>query len=167
MQASLPIRSKPTLSVWGQGGVPQRTQWGLGASVNLTIRIICLGHGYTWQNCPQTFIPTGGPPLGHTRRPYAQDPIPCGTSTPTSPSHLAMECPPKTDSHISMTAEVQELLLHVMLDTFSQALGDSTPKRPTSVALSAPPSTRAEDSPKHVDTPLHASLQWLHLTTMC
>ena len=77
-------------------------------------------------------------------------PAPHRTSTPCSPSHLTMEHPPKTDSHISMTAEVQELLSHDMLDTSSQALGDSTPKRLTSVALGAPPSARMEDSSKPV-----------------
>ena len=50
------------------------------------------------------------------------------TSTPTSPTHLTMECPPKADSHISMTTEVWDLLSHAMLDTSSQVLGDSTLK---------------------------------------
>ena len=35
---------------------------------------------------------------------------PCRTLTLPSSSHLTMEHPPKTDSHISKTAEVQELL---------------------------------------------------------
>ena len=70
------------------------------------------------------------------------------TSTPSSPSHLAMEHPPKTDSHISMTAEVQDLLSCAILDTSSQESGDSTPKRPTSIALEA----RMEDSSKLVAT---------------
>ena len=35
---------------------------------------------------------------------------PHGTSTSTSPTHLTMEYPPMVESHISMTAEVQELL---------------------------------------------------------
>ena len=67
---------------------------------------------------------------------------PYRTSTLSSPSHLAMEHLPKTDSHICMTAEVQDLLSHATLDTFSQELGDSTPKRPTSAALDA----KTEDS---------------------
>ena len=79
-------------------------------------------------------------------------PATCRTLTLTSSSHLAMEHPPNTDSHISMTAEVQELLSHAMLDTSSQVSGDSTQKRPTSMALGAPPSARAEDSSKAVAT---------------
>ena len=63
-----------------------------------------------------------------------------------------MKHPPKTDSHISMTAEVQELLSCAVLDISSQALGDSTQKRPTSAALEAPPSARMEDSSKLVAT---------------
>ena len=51
---------------------------------------------------------------------------PCRTSTPTSPSHPAMEHPPKADSHISMTSEVQELLSHAILDASSQSLWNST-----------------------------------------
>ena len=31
---------------------------------------------------------------------------PCRTSAPPPPSHLTMECPPKADSHTSMTTEV-------------------------------------------------------------
>ena len=42
------------------------------------------------------------------------------TSTLSSPPHLAMEHLPKTDSHISMTADVQDLLSHAILDTSSQ-----------------------------------------------
>ena len=61
---------------------------------------------------------------------------PYRNSTPSSPSHLAIEHPPKTDSHISMTAEVQDLMSHAILDTSSQELGDSTPKSPISMALS-------------------------------
>ena len=72
------------------------------------------------------------------------------TSTMYSPFHLAREHPPKTDSHISMTAEVQELLSCAMLDTSSQALGDLTPQRATSVALGVSPSTRTEASSKLV-----------------
>ena len=89
-------------------------------------------------------------------------PTPCRTSTPSSPSHLTMEHPLKTDSHISMTAEVQELLSHAELDTSSQALGDSTPERPTSAALGAPPSARMEDSSKPVATFPQAS-PWVAL----
>ena len=43
------------------------------------------------------------------------------TLTPTSPTHVDMEHPPKAESHISTTAEVQELLSHAVLDTSSQA----------------------------------------------
>ena len=86
-------------------------------------------------------------------------PAPHRISTPPSPSHITMEHPTKTDSHISMTTEVQELLSWAMLDTSSQASGDSTPKRPTSVTLWAAPSTRVEDSSKPVATSLQASQQ--------
>ena len=41
------------------------------------------------------------------------------TLTLCSPSHLAMEHPPKVDSHIRMTAEVQDLLSCAILDTSS------------------------------------------------
>ena len=81
-----------------------------------------------------------------------KDPAPCRTSTLSSPSHLAMEHPPKTDSHISITVEVKELLSHAMLYTSSQASGDVTSKRPTSEALGALPSARVEDSSKLVAT---------------
>ena len=81
------------------------------------------------------------------------------TSTPPSPTHLTMEHPPKADSHIGMTAEVQDLLSHAMLDTSSQALGSSTPKRPTSLALGTPTSSRAENTSKPVATSSQASLQ--------
>ena len=52
------------------------------------------------------------------------------------------------DSHISMTAEVQDLLSHAILDTSIQEFGDSTLKRPTSTALEA----KREDSSKPVAT---------------
>ena len=68
-------------------------------------------------------------------------PAPNRTLTLSSPSHLAMECPPKT-------AEVQDLLPHAILGTASQELGDSTPKRPASMALEA----RTEDFYKLVAT---------------
>ena len=67
------------------------------------------------------------------------------TSAPTSPIHLTMENPPKAESQITMTAEVWDLLLCTVLDTFSQASGSSTMKRPTSMALGDPSSPRAED----------------------
>ena len=82
-------------------------------------------------------------------------PAPHRTSTPSSPSHLTMEHPLKTDSHISRTAEVQDLLSHAILGTSSLELGDSTPKRPMSVALDA----RTEDSSKPVATFPQVSLQ--------
>ena len=74
------------------------------------------------------------------------------TSTPTSSTHLTMEHPPRSESHISMTAEVQELLKCAVLDTFSLVLGSSTPKRPTSMALGTSSSSRVEDSSKLVVT---------------
>ena len=88
-----------------------------------------------------------------------EDSAPHRTSTPTSPTHLTMEHPPKAESHISMTAEVQELLSCAVLDTSSQESGGSTPKSPTSTALGAPPSPRAEDSSKLVATSSQA-LPW-------
>ena len=66
------------------------------------------------------------------------------------PCHLTLKCPTKVDSHISMTAEVRELLSCAVLDTSSQELGTSTPKRPTFVALGAPSATPEGDSSKLV-----------------
>ena len=80
------------------------------------------------------------------------------TLTPISPTHLTMGHPPRTKGHISMAAEVQELLSCTALDTSSQALGSSTPKRPTSMALEAPSPSKAEDSSKPVATSSQASL---------
>ena len=85
-------------------------------------------------------------------------PAPHRNLTPSSPSHLTMEHPPKTASYISMTAEIQELLSQAMLDTSSEASGDCTPKRPPSVALGTPASTRVEDPFEHIATALQASL---------
>ena len=82
-----------------------------------------------------------------------------GSSTCTSPTCLAMVPPPKAESQVSMTMEVSQLLLWVVLDNSSQALGSSTPKRPVSLALGAPPSLRLEGFSKPVDTSSQASLQ--------
>ena len=70
-----------------------------------------------------------------------------------------MEPPPKTESYIRMSAEVQEPLSHAALDTASQALVSSTPKRPTSAACGAPSSSRAQDTSKPIATSAQASLQ--------
>ena len=72
--------------------------------------------------------------------------IPGFDSTSTSPTHPAMAPAPKAESQVSMTMEVSELLLQVVLDTSCQALGSFTLKRPSSVALGAPSSLKAEDS---------------------
>ena len=146
-----------TLTVGGPGGVPWRTKRGLGAGANFFIRITSPQHEYVWLTCQQSCIPASGPLPGHTRRPCTQASAPHRTSTPTSPSHLTMEHPFKADSHISMAAEVRELLSRAMLDTSSQASGDSTLKRPTSVVLGVPPSARVEDSFKPVATSFQAS----------
>ena len=82
---------------------------------------------------------------------------PLRTWTLSSPSHLAMECPPKADSHMNMTAELQEILSHAILDTSSQMLGGSTLKRLTSPALGASPPAKAELSSKPVATSSQAS----------
>ena len=78
-------------------------------------------------------------------------------STPTFYTHFTMEDPPKAESQISMTAEVQYLLLHTVQDTSSQALGSSTPKMLTSTALGSPSSPRVEDPSKPLDTSSQAS----------
>ena len=57
-----------------------------------------------------------------------------------------------------MTAEVQELLSHTLLDTYSHASGDSLPKGPTSPALGVPSPTREEGFSKPVATSSHVSL---------
>ena len=54
--------------------------------------------------------------------------VPGRTSTCTSPMHLALEHPPKAESQASMTAEVQDLLLHAVWDTSNQVLGNSNQK---------------------------------------
>ena len=81
------------------------------------------------------------------------------TSTPTSPTHITMEDPPKAESQISITAEVWKLLSHAVLDISSQASGSYTPKRLTSAALGDPSSPRAEDPPKALNTSSQASPQ--------
>ena len=97
--------------------------------------------------CEPSFLPVD---LSQATLGYCmpEAPTPHTTLTPYSPSHLTMKHPPKTDHHISMTTEVQELLSCATPDTSGQASGDSTPKRPTSAALGTPPSTRTEDSSK-------------------
>ena len=82
------------------------------------------GSGCTWQLCLRTSILTGGPLQGDTGRPYAQSLSPLQNLNTIFPSHLTTEHLPKTDSHISMTAEFQELLSQAMLHTFSKASGN-------------------------------------------
>ena len=78
---------------------------------------------------------------------------------PTEPQHhlplpiLLWNIHLKWDSHISMTAEVRDLLLHAILDTSSQPVRGLYAKRPTSAALEA----RMEDSSKLVVTSPQAS----------
>ena len=73
------------------------------------------------------------------------------TLAPTSPTYLTEEHPPRVEGHISMTAEVQELLSHA-------ALGSFTPKRLASMALGAPLSSKVETSSKPLGTYSQASL---------
>ena len=111
-----------TLTVWGPGGIPQRTKQGLGASANISNSITSPRCEYAWHTHLQTFIPTSGPhPRSHQGTMCPRHQLSHRASTPSSPSHLAMEHPPKADSHIRMTAEVWELLFHAILDTSSQA----------------------------------------------
>ena len=70
---------------------------------------------------------------------------PCQASTLTSPTHFTMEDPPKAESQINMTTEVQDLLSCTVLGTFSQVSGSSTPESLTSVALGDPSSPRVGD----------------------
>ena len=86
----------------------------------------------------------------------ARDSTSHGTSTPTSPHH-SVEDLSKTNSQISMTAEVQELLSCALLGTSSQASGNSMPRRPTIVALGTKPCAREEDSPVPATTPQASS----------
>ena len=54
------------------------------------VQTLLSGHGYTWQTCPQTFIPTGGHLQGHTGRPYTQGPSSpqnLNTTFPLPPCH--------------------------------------------------------------------------------
>ena len=82
----------------------------------------------------------------------AGSPAPHGTSTPTSPHH-AVEGLSKTNSHLSMTTEVQELLSQAFLDTSNQASGDFMPRRPTTTTAGAPLSGREGDLPGPATTP--------------
>ena len=66
---------------------------------------------------------------------------------------------PKAESQVTMTMEVNELLLWAPLDTSGQALGSSTSKRPVSQALGAPPSLRLEGFAKPMDSSSQASPQ--------
>ena len=134
MQASLPTKRTQTLTMWGLGGVPQRTKRELGASANLSIRSTRPGHEYAWKTCPQTFIPTSGPLPDHSGRPYTQGLSSLQNLDTNFPFPSCNGMPPKMDIHINITTEVQQLLSHAILDTSRQASGDSTPKRPTSPA---------------------------------
>ena len=155
MWASPPARIMSTLTVRGSKGLPRRAEWGHGASSNISTRIPHPQGEYAWW----TYIPTSGPLPVHSRWLCTQGLSPHGILTPTSPTHLTREHPPRAKSHISMTAKVQELLSHAVLDTSSQAMGSATLKRPTYVALGAPSSSRAEDSSKPVAISCQASPQ--------
>ena len=89
----------------------------------------------------------------------SKSPFLSGSSTATSPTHLAMVPPHKVESQVSMTMEVSELLLWVALDTSGQSLGSSTPKRPVSPSLGTLPSLRPEGFAKPVDTSSQASFR--------
>ena len=79
------------------------------------------------------------------------------TLAPISPTQLTLEHPPKSESHISMTAEVQKLLSCAMLDTSSQASESSTLKRLPSTALGDLSSPTVEDPLKLLDTSSQSS----------
>ena len=112
------------------GCVPRRTKQGLGASANLTVRTTPPGNECTWQLCPWTIIPTGGPLQGNTGRPYTWGPNSLQNLNSIFPLPiLPWNVPLKQIATSAWTTEVQELLSHAMPDTSSQALGDSTPKR--------------------------------------
>ena len=146
MWVSLPTRGTQTLTVWGPGGVPQRTKWELGVLSSLSESLVqgmnMLGEPAHEPSFLLVYL-SWVMPGDHTPKASTL----CRTLTPTSPSHLTMEYPPKMDSHINITTEVQELLSHAVLDTSSQALGDSTPKEPTSLSLGVSPPSEQKTPP--------------------
>ena len=80
-----------------------------------------------------------------------------GLSPPLAAS-LTRALPPKAESQISMTMEVNKLLSWAVLDTSGLVSGSSTPKRPESLALAAPLPLKPEDSIKPVDTSSQVSI---------
>ena len=143
------------------GSVPWGAKWGLGTGDNLPVKVTGPWHEHVrwfstvnqcssqWNSCKPHQKTVCQRPQLHAE-PHPQLPSSCFT----------LKCPTKADSHISMTAEVRELLSHAVLDTSSQELGTSTPKRPASVALGAPSTVTPEgDSSKLVTTPPQTSPQ--------
>ena len=90
--------------------------------------------------------------------------IPGNDSTSTSPTCPAMAPSPKVESQVSMTTEVSELLLQVLLNTSSQASGSSTPKRPVSMALSPHPLLGWKIPPNLWTPLLRCHCRWTHQT---
>ena len=132
---------------------PGRAQQGPGADHNIATRVTSLWHKYAWW--PN--ILASGPFPVHIRQPCTwclSPPQDFGSNLPNA-THPGTS--PKSESHVSMTAEVQELLSCAVLDTSSQASGRSTPKRLTSAALGDPSSPTVEDPPKLLDTSSQAS----------
>ena len=128
------INGMPSRNIWGhlcQLEVHQLLQCGdqvaypkglnRGLEPMLTSLTASLAQGMNMLGAPShepSFLPVGlsqVTPGDHAPKASA----PHRTLTPSLPSHFAMEHPPKADSHISMTAEVQELLCHTILDTSS------------------------------------------------
>ena len=136
MWASPPTRSTSTLTGEDQVLYPEGLNGGL--EPVLTSLSEALAHNVSMFGRPThepTFLPvdlsqvTPGDQVPTVSAPHR-------TSTQSSLYYLTMGHPSKADSHIGMTAEIQELLSHVVLDTSNQA----------SPALGAPPSANVEDS---------------------
>ena len=71
------------------------------------------------------------------------------TLAPTSPTHPSTEHPSGVGVHLSMTAEVTELLSQAALDTSRQASGSPNPKRPASMAWGPCPLLKWKTLPSH------------------
>ena len=106
MQASPPTRSMQTPTIWGPGGIPRRNKWGLEpVQTSLSEPLLWGQDTLSSSTHEPSFLLVGlsWETLGDH---MLEAPAPHQISTPSSPSHLTMECLPKMDSHISMTAEV-------------------------------------------------------------
>ena len=136
MWKDLPIGGPSTFAFRGLSSVPQGTEWVFGSGNKYSTRITVPWHSYTrWQ----AYLPTSGHLTIHNGQTWVQDPISWQWFNLYFPHMPCYGTSPKTESQVSMTMEVSELLLWAALDTSSQALWCSNPKRPMSLPSGAPP----------------------------